>query len=109
MGAIPVAQLLLGAQLARISRHVDLRFVGTAAAMRLLGAPALGLVLSAAMGMGGLARCVSVVQAGMPTAINTVAISIEFGSDLQEVGGVVFVSTLASAVTLTGLLALLGG
>ncbi len=108
MGAIPLAQFLLGAQLARISRNVDLRFVGAATLLRLLGGPAVALALSAAMGMSGLARSASVVQASMPTAISTVVLSIEFGSKLEEVGGAVLLSTLGSAVTLTLLLALLG-
>ncbi len=106
-GAIPLAQFLLGAQLARISRGVNLRFVGAATAFRLLGGAAMGLALSLAMGMGGLARAVSVVQAGMPTAASTLVLSVEFGSDSEEVGGVVFASTVASAATLTLLLALL--
>ena len=106
-GAIPLMQLLLGAQLARASRHIDLRFVASATAMRLVGGAAVALGLSALMGLSGLARSASVVQASMPTAVSVVAFSIEFGSDSQEVGSVVFVSTLASALTLTVLIAFL--
>jgi len=60
------------------------------------------------MGMTGPAQNASVVQASMPTTVSVVALSTEFGTDAQEVGGVVFLSTLASALSLTGLLVLLG-
>jgi predicted permease len=106
-GAIPLMQLLLGAQLAQTSRHVDLRFVGSATAMRLVGSAAVALGLSALMGLGGLTRTVGVVQASMPSAVTVLAFSIEFGSDPEEVGSVVLLSTLASALTLTVLIALL--
>jgi len=107
-GAIPLAQFLLGAQLARISRRVDLGFVGAATFFRLVVGAAMALALSAAMGMTGLARNASVIEASMPTAITIAALSMEFGTDSQEVGSIVFLSTLASAVSLTLLLAWLG-
>lgn len=106
-GAIPLMQLLLGVQLARTSRQIDLRFVGSATAMRLVVSAALALGLSALMRLEGVTRSVSVVQASMPTAVSVLALSIEFGSDPEKVGSVVFVSTLASALSLTVLIALL--
>ncbi len=105
-GAIPLMQLLLGVQLARISRRLDLRFVGSATAVQLVGSALVALGLTALLGLRGLARQVSVVEASMPTAVSTLALSIEFGSNPEEVGGVVFLSTLVSPVTLTLVLAL---
>ncbi len=107
-GAIPIMQLLLGAQLARTSRQVDVRFVGSAVAARLVGGAVTALGLSALMGLQGVARNAGVVQASMPTAVTVVALSIEFGSAAEQVGSVVFFSTLASALTLTLLIAFLG-
>lgn len=106
-GAIPIMQLLLGVQLARVSRGVDRRFIALAVAVRLVGGAALAVGLSTALGLEGLARSVSIVQASMPTAVSTLALSVEFGSDPEEVGSAIFFSTLGSAVTLTVLLAYL--
>lgn len=107
VGAIPIMQLLLGVQLARTSRHVDLLLIGSATLVRLVGGAAIGLGLSALMGLQGVARSASVVQASMPTAVSVVALSVEFGADAEQVGSVVFFSTLASALTLTLLIAFL--
>lgn len=106
-GAIPLMQLLLGVQLARISRRLDVRFVGSAAALQLVGSAAVALGLTTLLGLHGLTRNVTVVEASMPTAVSTLALSIEFGSNPEEVGGAVLLSTLASPITLTLLLALL--
>ncbi len=106
-GAIPLMQLLLGVQLASISRRLDLRFVSTAAGVQLVGSAAVAFGLAALMGLHGLTRSVAVVEASMPTAVTTLALSVEFGSNPEEVGGVVFLSTLVSPVTLTFVLAFL--
>ena len=107
-GAIPLMQLLLGVQLAGTSRRLNLRFVGSATAVQQIAGPLIAVALGAAMGLGGLTRSVCIVQAGMPSAVNALIYAIQFGSHPEEVGGVVFCSTLSSAVTLTVLVALLG-
>lgn len=106
-GAIPLMQILLGVQLARISQRIDLRFVGVATFVKLVGGAALAFGLAPLMGLRGLAHDVSVVETSMPTAVTTLALSLEFGTSAEEVGGVVFLSTLLSPLTLTAVLALL--
>ena len=106
-GAIPLLQLLLGVQLARISRRLNLRFVGSAAAVQLVGSPLVAFGLAALLGLHGLTRSASILEASMPAAVSTLALSIEFGSNPEEIGGVVFLSTLLSPLTLTLVLALL--
>jgi len=105
-GAIPLLQLLLGVQLARISRRLDLRFVGTAASVQLLASAAVAFGLSAVLGLQGLTRQVTIVEASMPAAVTILALSLEFGTSPEEVGGVVFLSTVLSPLTLTAVLAL---
>ncbi len=106
-GAIPLMQILLGVQLARISRKLDLRFVGSAATVQLVGSAAMAFALAAVMGLHGLTRQVAITEASMPAAVSILALSIEFGSNPEEVGGVVFLSTLLSPLTLTLVLGLL--
>jgi malate permease and related proteins len=107
--AIPMMQLLLGIQLARISKKLDLRFVGVSAAVGLVGSAALAFGLTHLLGMTGLTRGVSILEASMPTAVSTLALSIEFGSNPEDVGSVVFLTTLLSPITLTFVLALVKG
>jgi len=106
-GAIPLMQLLLGVQLARISHKLDLRFVGSAATVQLVGSALMAFGLAAVLGLQGLTRQVAITEASMPAAVSILALSIEFGSNPEEVGGVVFLSTLLSPLTLTAVLALL--
>ncbi|MCL6432561.1 MAG: AEC family transporter [Anaerolineae bacterium] len=106
-GALPVMQILLGVQLARISHRLDLRFVGTATLVKLAGAAALSFALAALLGLRGLARSVSILETSMPTAVTTLVLSTEFGTRAEEVGGVVLLSTLLSPLALTAVLALL--
>jgi len=106
-GAIPLMQVLLGVQLARVSQRLDLRFVGTATLVKLAGAAALSFALAALLGLRGLARSVSILETSMPTAVTTLVLSTEFGTRAEEVGGVVLLSTLLSPLTLTAVLALL--
>ena len=106
-GAIPLMQILLGVQLARISRKLDLRFVGSAATVQLVGSAAMAFVLAAVLGLQGITRQAVITEASMPAAVSILALSIEFGSSPEEVGGVVFLSTILSPLTLTVVLSLL--
>ena len=106
-GAIPLMQILLGVQLARISRKLDLRFVGSAATVQLVGSAIMAFALAAVMGLQGITRQTLITEASMPAAVSILALSIEFGSNPEEVGGVVFLSTLLSPLTLTVVLGLL--
>ena len=106
-GAIPLMQILLGVQLARISRKLDLRFVGSAATVQLVGSAVMAFALAAVMGLQGITRQTLITEASMPAAVSILALSIEFGSNPEEVGGVVFLSTLLSPLTLTVVLGLL--
>jgi predicted permease len=57
--------------------------------------------------MSGLAAKVLIVEMAMPTAVTVVLLSIEFEADSRFVSGVVFFSTLLSAISLTFILTLL--
>jgi predicted permease len=58
------------------------------------------------LGLSGLARQVSIIEASMPTAVTTGVLATEFGSDTEFTTAVILVSTLASIVTLSVLLTL---
>jgi len=105
--SVPLMLLLVGVQLARTSLAGELKVMGLATFVRLVVAPAVALVLAAWLGLTGVTRQACVTEASMPTAVMTTILATEFEAEPQFVAGVVFISTLASVVTLTLLLALI--
>lgn len=106
--ALPVMLVNLGLELARAKlRDYDAN-VFLAVGIKLLVTPLIALGLAAALGMTGLTRSVSVIEAAMPTAVMASIIATEFQARSAFVTSVVFVSTLGSTITLTLLLIYLG-
>ncbi len=106
---IPVSQLLLGMQLAKVRPVVGdyLPQVALPSALRLLVSPALAYGLVLAFGLQGLAAKIAVLLAAMPTGINMAIYATEFDAQPRLVSTAVFTSTVASFVTLSVLLVLL--
>ncbi len=111
--AIPIMIILLGIQLARISIRVDLRAqyraLALASSTRLLVTPLLVLLLTALMSISGPTRDVLLVQLSGPTAVYATLLATEFGSDAQFVTATIFITTLASVLTLSIIMALFVG
>jgi predicted permease len=107
--AIPIMLLVLGMQLQRAKFPEHPSAVLIAVALSLLFAPVIGLSLSYALGMTGVARSVAIVVSAMPAAVVTTVLALEFNLDSAFVTSVVFVSTLLSPVTLVLLIAYLKG
>jgi predicted permease len=104
--AIPAMLVVLGIQLSRASMRGQIRPILMASSLRLLAGPLLAFGLVLLFGMSGLARQVSIVQAGMPTAVATGVLATEFGSDAEFATATILVSTVLSMATLSVLLAL---
>jgi malate permease and related proteins len=106
---IPVSQLLLGMQLAKVRSQVGdhLGQVLAPGLVRLVASPLVALGLAHLLGVHGLAAKVAVLLAAMPTGINMAIYATEFDAQPRLVATAVFVSTLASFVTLSLLLVLL--
>ncbi|MEL6398882.1 MAG: AEC family transporter [Cyanobacteria bacterium J06626_4] len=101
--AIPVALVTLGLQLAKTNLYVD-RAVLAAAVLRLGVAPTIALTVGAMLGLQGQDLQVLVLQAAMPTAVNTFIWVTEFGGDADLVARAIVLSTLLSFMTLPSLL-----
>jgi hypothetical protein len=102
--AVPVMLLVLGMQLARVSLVGQWLPIATATVLRLVGSMAVAAVLVHVVGLQGLGARVATVEASMPTAVITTILATEFDTRPGFVTATVFVSTLASVVTLTLLL-----
>ncbi|MEF3274034.1 MAG: AEC family transporter [Chloroflexus sp.] len=104
--ALPVMLLILGVQLGVGVPIVQPTLVAFATAIRLIVSPILAFGLARLLGMDGVALGVGVMMAGMPTAVNTTILAIEFDTQPQLVVSTVVVSSCVSLVTLSILLSL---
>lgn len=112
--SIPVMLLILGIQLSNVDRSGRLGTVGLASALRLVVAPlvAIGVVLLVGFGNTTVARVV-VLLLGTPTGVTTIILVGAFSSSAEGfapgelVSATVFLTTVASAATVTVLVAVL--
>ncbi|MBN1287102.1 MAG: AEC family transporter [Anaerolineae bacterium] len=105
--AVPAMLTLLGLQLIRTSVKGRLVPIFLAAGTRLVIASLIAFALAAFLGLEGLTRQVSIVESSMSTAVMSIALATEFGSDTEFVSAGILVSTLASIVTLSILLTII--
>lgn len=108
-GTIPVMLVLLGLQMTQVEFSKNLRAMQLSVSMRLLIAPALGLLIAALFGIQGFARQGAVTQASMPSMVSATVLAAEYNLDSKLIAAIVFVSTVLSPLTLTPLLVFLGG
>jgi predicted permease len=109
MAIIPLAQLLLGIQLAKARARVRTHLVSVAVPnlVRLVLAPAVAHAFVILLDVHGLAAKVAVLVCAMPSAVNIAIYTTEFGLQPRRTATAVFTSTVASFVTLSALLLLL--
>jgi hypothetical protein len=105
--ALPLLLLLLGMQLAQSVAVEDYRLTALAAGLRLIASPLMAWGIASALQLDDLAMRVVILEASMPSAVNMVLYSMEFGARPGFVAGVVVVTTALSLATLTLLLYLI--
>lgn len=106
-GAIPVLLITLGVQLSQARPSVVNAPLGISVALRLVVSPLLTIALASWFGITGLARDVAVLSTAMPTAINAFLIAAQFDAAPDFVASAVFLTTVASFVSISIILALL--
>jgi len=102
--AIPVFLLVLGMSLAQTDVRATLQPVLRLSALRMLVSPLVAMAVAALTGLSGVAYSVAVMQASMPTAVNSIVITNEFDAAPDFTAGAVLMTTLASVITLPVLL-----
>lgn len=100
-GGIVMVVLLLGMQVASIRLRGARVKIVVASALRLVVSPVIGLGLVALLHPEPLTAKVLVLQAAMPTAVNTTMLAVEFNAEPDLVSGVTLVTTLASLATVS--------
>jgi predicted permease len=106
---IPTFLVILGMQLRGAALKGPAGPIALATGLRLSVAPALALVLAPLFGLEGAAQQAGVLQAAMPSAVIAIILATEYDVEPAFVTSVVFVTTVLSPLTLTPLMALLGG
>lgn len=107
--AVPLMILVLGMQLGHAGLPKQRGLLAGAAALRLIAAPAVAWALASLFQLSPVARQAGILEAAMPTAVLNTVIALEFGVQPAFVTGAVLVSTLLSPLTVTPLIAMLGG
>ncbi|MBU1048733.1 AEC family transporter [Candidatus Bipolaricaulota bacterium] len=105
--AIPAQLLMLGIQLSRVRLHhfgVDSILLS---GIKLLIPPFLGWGITTLLGITGLLQAVLIVEASMPSAVNSLILATQFRRNPELAATVVFVSTALSLITITILLTVL--
>ena len=105
--ALPVMILVLGMQLERAAWPANPGIVIFAVAISLVAAPLVALGLTSLLGISGPARQAAVILSSMPVAVITTILALEFDLAPEFVTSAVFISTIASPLTLTPLIAYL--
>lgn len=107
--SIPTVMLVLGMQLAAISRkRVAYRYVTAVTVIRMVASPLVAAAILYFMPVSDLLRSVIILQAAMPAAANTTMFALQFGTEPDLVSFTTFVTTIISIVTIPVVLFLLG-
>jgi malate permease and related proteins len=107
--AIPTMLVVLGLQIVeRIPTPGDAVQLALPLSLRLLMGPAVAAAAALLVGLDGLARNTMIVLGGMPTAVATTIIAVQYHAQPELVSRTAVLSTGFSFVTLTLLIAFLG-
>lgn len=104
---IPLVLLVLGHRLASV-RITDMPTTLLASGLRVGVGLGMGLVAVTVFGLTGVSRSVVILDSAMPSAANTSILAMKYGNESDLVSSVVFVTTIASLITIPALLYLLG-
>ena len=107
--SIPTVMLVLGMQLAAISRkRVAYRYVSAVSIIRMVASPLIAVGILYFMPVNDLLKAVVIVQASMPAAANTTMLALQFGTEPDLVSFTTFITTLISIITIPVVLFFLG-
>jgi predicted permease len=106
-GLVPVTLILLGLQLGSVKFGGQWKPIALATLMRYGIGAAAAFAVAALFGLQGISRQAFILEASMPAGILSGVLSTEFGGDPEFASAVILVTTLASALFLSGLLLIL--
>lgn len=107
-GAIPAMLLVLGMQMADLRGVARWRLAVPAVGLRLIIGPLIGMLVAVLLGLEGLGRATSIIEASMPPAVFAIILATEFDLQAEVVTSIVVLSTLLSPLTVAMVITLLG-
>ncbi len=99
-GLISVALLSLGMQLSRTSFEITNKEVYLSAVIRLLGGPIFAFLFISLFQMEGVVAQVVMISSGLPTAVNTALIAVEYDNYPDFSSQAVITTTLFASISL---------
>lgn len=107
--SIPTVMLVLGMQLAAISRkRVAYRYVTAVTLIRMIASPVVTAGILFFLPVNDLLRSVIILQSAMPAAANTTMFALQFGTEPDLVSFTTFITTIISILTIPIVLLFLG-
>lgn len=107
--SIPVVMLILGMQLAVISRKkVNYTAMGATTLIRIVGSPLIAVAILSFMPLPTLVKSVLILQAAMPAAANTTMLALQFNTKPDLVSFTTLVTTILSVISIPIVLHFLG-
>lgn len=105
--AIPLIMISLGLSLEFKGIKEHFESAAMASFIRLIISPAIAFLIVLMVGLTGLERNVTIIQAAMPSAMLSMVLAINYDLDLKLTAACVFLSTILSLLTLPLVLALI--
>ena len=98
--AIPLIMISLGLSLEFKGIKEYINAVSLVSIIKLIIAPAVAFIIVYILGMGGLEKSVTIVEAGMPSAMLGLVLAITYDLDIKAAAACIFASTVISMITL---------
>lgn len=107
--SIPVVMLVLGMQLASMSRRrVNYPIMGVTSVIRIVASPLIAAAILYFMPLDPLIKSVLILQAAMPAAANTTMLALQFDTEPDLVSFTTFMTTVVSIISIPVVLFFLG-
>lgn len=107
--SIPVVMLVLGMQLAAISKtRVKYRFVTSVSIIRIILSPIAAACILWFLPVSDLIKAVLIIQSAMPAAANTTMLALQFDTEPDLVSFTTFITTIISIISIPVVMHFLG-
>lgn len=103
---VAIALLTLGAQIIKYPLRLRRVEVYLSVALRLLAAPAIGILIVFTLGLEGIPAQALIIASGMPVGVNTSILAEEYQNEPDFAAQTVLLSTILNVITITGLISL---
>ncbi|MGF7117475.1 AEC family transporter [Methanobacterium oryzae] len=105
--AIPLIMISLGLSLEFKGMKENIGAVFSASIIKLIIAPIIAFIIVLILGIGGLEKQVTIIEAGMPSAMLSLVLAITYDLDIKTAAACIFTSTIFSMATIPLLLVFL--